>query len=126
MPYVNHSHMPHPYKYHGHCCTLKIIFLPFSLSPPFSSLPLSLPPSLPPPDPSSSLLIPPLPLQSEGPERSQWSRHASSVFFSSRGSNVLDGAAQISEGYLYKRGKIVRNWKQRWFVLDTEKKEVGV
>ena len=31
---------------------------------------------------------------------------------------------EVSEGWLYKRGKIVRSWKLRWFVLDTDRKEV--
>ncbi len=40
--------------------------------------------------------------------------------------NVFDGMPQINEGYLYKKGKIVRNWKLRWFVMDAEKGEVSV
>ena len=31
---------------------------------------------------------------------------------------------EVIEGWLHKRGKIVRNWKLRWFVLDTDRKEV--
>ncbi|XP_064399586.1 myotubularin-related protein 5-like isoform X3 [Halichondria panicea] len=31
---------------------------------------------------------------------------------------------EVSEGWLYKRGKIVRNWKLRWFLLDTDRKEI--
>jgi len=44
------------------------------------------------------------------------------VFFDNQ--NLLDGANQVNEGYLYKKGKIVRNWKLRWFVMDAEKGEV--
>ncbi len=36
----------------------------------------------------------------------------------------LQSDANVSEGWLYKRGKIVLNWKLRWFVLDTDRKEV--
>ena len=39
--------------------------------------------------------------------------------------DVFDGTPQINEGYLYKKGKIVRNWKLRWSVMDTEKGEVS-
>ena len=56
-------------------------------------------------------------------EGSNWTRQAGSVFFSTP--DMLDGTPQVSEGYLYKKGKIVRNWKLRWFVMDTEKGEVS-
>lgn len=60
----------------------------------------------------------------EAVEGSNWSRQASSVFFDNQ-QEMFDGTHQISEGYLYKKGKIVRNWKLRWFVMDTEKGEVS-
>ena len=55
-------------------------------------------------------------------EGSNWNRQGGSVFFDNQ--NMLDGANLINEGYLYKKGKIVRNWKLRWFMMDTEKGEV--
>ena len=48
------------------------------------------------------------------------SRLASSTFYAGK---TMD-ESQTSEGFLYKRGKIVKNWKQRWFILDTDRREV--
>lgn len=59
----------------------------------------------------------------EAVESSNWTRLAGSVFFNNQ--DMFDGTPQISEGYLYKKGKIVRNWKLRWFVMDTDKGEVS-
>ena len=56
-------------------------------------------------------------------EKSHHVRHASSTFYIGR--SVPEEAAHVSEGWLYKRGKIVRNWKPRWFILDTEKGNVS-
>ena len=41
------------------------------------------------------------------------------MFYVDRRSN------KICEGYLYKKGKMVKNWKLRWFILDLETKEVS-
>lgn len=49
-------------------------------------------------------------------------RHSSSTFYN--GHSVPE-VSHISEGWLYKRGKIVRNWKQRWFILNKEKGNVS-
>ena len=59
----------------------------------------------------------------EFPEKGHRVRHASSTFYIGR--SVPEEASYVSEGWLYKRGKIVRNWKQRWFILDTEKGDVS-
>ena len=35
-----------------------------------------------------------------------------------------DESSQIFEGLLFKKGAMIRNWKQRWFVLDATSGEV--
>lgn len=59
----------------------------------------------------------------EFPEKGHRVRHASSTFYIGR--SVPEEVSHISEGWLYKKGKIVRSWKQRWFILDTEKGDVS-
>jgi len=49
------------------------------------------------------------------------SRLASSTFYAGKTTDE----PQTSEGFLYKRGKIVKNWKQRWFILDTDRRELS-
>lgn len=56
----------------------------------------------------------------EYPERTHRSRLASSTFYSGKSTDE----PRHSEGYLYKRGKIVKNWKLRWFILDMDKREL--
>ncbi|XP_039436960.1 myotubularin-related protein 13 isoform X2 [Culex pipiens pallens] len=43
-------------------------------------------------------------------------------FYHDFDSNVADD--RTHEGYLYKRGAILKNWKQRWFVLDSHKHQL--
>jgi len=38
----------------------------------------------------------------------------------------VDRRSKTYEGYLYKKGKMVKNWKLRWFILDLESKEVSI
>jgi hypothetical protein len=59
----------------------------------------------------------------EFPEKGHRVRHASSTFYIGR--SVPEEATHVSEGWLYKKGKIVRSWKLRWFILDTEKGDVS-
>ena len=56
------------------------------------------------------------------PERTYHSKLSGSTFYSSKAQT----SPTLTEGYLYKRGKIVKNWKLRWFIFDSEKKEVSV
>jgi myotubularin-related protein 5/13 len=46
-------------------------------------------------------------------------RQGSSTFYIE-----TERASHIYEGHLFKKGYFVKNWKQRWFVLDSEKGEV--
>ena len=59
----------------------------------------------------------------EFPEKGHRVRHASSTFYIGR--SVPEEASHVSEGWLYKKGKIVHSWKLRWFILDTEKGDVS-
>ncbi|XP_021707699.1 myotubularin-related protein 13 [Aedes aegypti] len=43
-------------------------------------------------------------------------------YYEQYSSNVADD--RTHEGYLYKRGAILKNWKQRWFVLDSHKHQL--
>ncbi|XP_055539835.1 myotubularin-related protein 13 [Wyeomyia smithii] len=43
-------------------------------------------------------------------------------YYDQYSSNVPDD--RTHEGYLYKRGAILKNWKQRWFVLDSHKHQL--
>lgn len=43
-------------------------------------------------------------------------------YYDQYSSNVADD--RTHEGYLYKRGAILKNWKQRWFVLDSHKHQL--
>ena len=45
-------------------------------------------------------------------------RTGSSLFY-------IDRKTTTFEGNLYKKGKMVKSWRLRWFVLDLEKKEVS-
>jgi len=56
-------------------------------------------------------------LQDEKPEEVFRRRTGSSMFY-------VDRRSKTYEGYLFKKGKMVKNWKLRWFILDLETKEV--
>ena len=59
----------------------------------------------------------------EFPEKGDRVCHASSTFYIGR--SVPEEVFHVSEGWLYKKGKIMRSWKLRWFILDTEKGDVS-
>ena len=104
---------------------------PLSLfSPLHSLLSLSLS-SLPPSLPSTPSLSPPPSLSSPSLSPSQRTTHYPDPTHITQvipspthpiPTPQRDVAAM--DGLLYKRGKIVRNWKSRYFVLDPEKREV--
>ena len=50
-------------------------------------------------------------------------RHRSSTLIRGKSKKMQD--LHECEGYLYKKGGIVKNWKLRYFVLDTEKRHVS-
>ena len=81
------------------------------------------PPPIPPPPASS---ITPMTASQATPAKVTNTMSTSDTYYDAFGQEASNGEHITYQGYLNKRGNLLKNWKQRWFVLDSIKHEVSL